>query len=102
MQPQIAVAFITSGASLLVAIVSIIMNNRILGYKVDELKKQVEKHNNLIERTAVVERDLKTAFSRIDDIRDEIRSIYSYTPLWGGHVSQLAVSFRTTWRCVSG
>lgn len=72
MEPQIAVAFITSGASLLVAIVSIIMNNRILGYKVDELKKQVEKHNNLIERTAVVERDLKTAFSRIDDIRDDI------------------------------
>lgn len=72
MQTQIAVAFITSGASLLVAIVSIIMNNRILGYKVDELKKQVEKHNNLIERTAVVERDLKTAFSRIDDIRDDI------------------------------
>lgn len=72
MQIQIAVAFITSGASLLVAIVSIIMNNRILGYKVDELKKQVEKHNNLIERTAVVERDLKTAFSRIDDIRDDI------------------------------
>ena len=71
MQAQIAVAFITSGASLLVAIVSI-MNNRILGYKVDELKKQVEKHNNLIERTAVVERDLKTAFSRIDDIRDDI------------------------------
>lgn len=72
MQTQIAVAFITSGASLLVAIVSIIMNNRILGYKVDELKKQVEKHNNLIERTAVVERDLKTAFSKIDDIRDDI------------------------------
>ena len=72
MQPQIAVAFITSGASLLVALISIIMNNRILGYKVDELKKQVEKHNNLIERTAVVERDLKTAFSRIDDMRDDI------------------------------
>lgn len=72
MQTQIAVAFITSGASLLVAIISIIMNNRILGYKVDELKKQVEKHNNLIERTAVVERDLKTAFSRIDDMRDDI------------------------------
>ena len=72
MQTQIAVAFITSGASLLVAIISIVMNNRILGYKVDELKKQVEKHNNLIERTAVMERDLKTAFSRIDDMRDDI------------------------------
>ena len=75
MQTQIAVAFITSGASLLVAVISIIMNNRILGYKVDELKKQVEKHNNLIERTAVVERDLKTAFSKIDDMRDDISRI---------------------------
>lgn len=72
MQTQIAVAFITSGASLLVAIISIVMNNRILGYKVDELKKQVEKHNNLIERTAVIERDLKTAFNKIDDMRDDI------------------------------
>ena len=72
METQIAVAIITSGASLLVAVISIIMNNRILGYKVDELKKQVEKHNNLIERTAVVERDLKTAFSKIDDMRDDI------------------------------
>lgn len=72
MQPQIAVAFITSGASLLVAIISITMNNRILGYKVDELKKQVEKHNSLVERTAVIERDLKTAFNKIDDMRDDI------------------------------
>ena len=72
MQQQIAVALITSGASLLVAIVSIVMNNRILGYKVDELKKQVEKHNSVVERTAVIERDLKTAFSKIDDMRDDI------------------------------
>lgn len=72
MQPQIAVAFITSGASLLVAVISIVMNNRILGFKVDELKKQVEKHNSVVEKTIILDRDLKTAFSRIDDMRDDI------------------------------
>lgn len=72
MQSQIAVALITSATSLLVAVISIVMNNRILGYKVDELKKQVEKHNSVVEKTIILDRDLKTAFSRIDDMREDI------------------------------
>lgn len=58
MKPEIIVAIITSTSTLVAAIVSILMNNRILGYKIDELTKKVEKHNNLIERMAVVERDI--------------------------------------------
>lgn len=75
MNPEIAIALISSGSSLTVALISIIVNNRLIGYKVDELKKQVEKHNNLVERTAVVERDIKTAFNRIDENRDDIRDV---------------------------
>ena len=58
MKPEIIVAIITSASTLVAAIVSIITNNRILGYKIDELTKKVEKHNNLVERMAVVERDI--------------------------------------------
>lgn len=75
MNTEIIVALISSGASLIVAGVSIYANNRVVAYKVDDLRKQVEKHNNLIERVAVVERDLKTAFNRIDETRQEIREI---------------------------
>ena len=60
MNTELMVALITSGASLIVAVVSIVMNNRVLGYKVDELTKKVEKHNNLVERLAVAENDIKT------------------------------------------
>lgn len=60
MNTELAVALITSGASLIVAVVSIVMNNRVLGFKVDELTKKVEKHNNLVERLAVAENDIKT------------------------------------------
>lgn len=77
MNPEIAIALISSGSSLVVALISIIVNNRLIGYKVDELKKQVEKHNNLVERTAVVERDIKTAFNKIDENREDIRDVRS-------------------------
>ena len=75
MSQEIATALLSSASSIIVAVISIILNNRLLGYKVDELRKDVEKHNQLVERTAVIERDVKTAFNRIDENRDDIKEI---------------------------
>ena len=75
MNTEVAIALISAGSSLLVACGSILMNNRLLGYKVDELRKDVEKHNNLVERVAILERDNKTAFNKIDENRDDIREV---------------------------
>ena len=43
--------------------------------KVDNLAKEVEKHNNVVERTAGLERDLNTAFKRIDELKEEDRRL---------------------------
>ena len=75
MNTEVLVALLSSGTSLIVAGVSIFANNRVIAYKVDDLKTQVEKHNNLVERVAYVERDLKTAFIRIDEQREEIKEL---------------------------
>ena len=40
-----------------------------LSEKIDSLSAKVEKHNHLVERVAVAERDLKTAFNRIDELK---------------------------------
>ena len=40
-----------------------------LSEKIDALTVKVQMHNNLVERIAVVERDIKTAFNCINDIR---------------------------------
>lgn len=37
--------------------------------KIDDLASTVEKHNNVIERTYAVERDVNTAFKRIDELK---------------------------------
>ena len=42
---------------------------RFLSEKFDELSAKVQKHNNLVERMAVAERDIKTAFKRIDELK---------------------------------
>ena len=45
--------------------------NKMVNFRLLELEKKVDKHNNLVERMAVVERDLKTAFRLIDEVREE-------------------------------
>ena len=77
MSQEIATALLSSASSIIVAVISIILNNRLLGYKVDELRKDVEKHNQLVERTAVIERDVKTAFNKIDENREDIKEVRS-------------------------
>lgn len=42
---------------------------------IETLNKNVEKHNQVVERTAVIERDLETAFMRIDENREEIKEL---------------------------
>lgn len=39
---------------------------------IQRLEEKQDKHNNLIERTAVLERDMKTAWKRIDENKQEI------------------------------
>jgi len=50
------------------------MTNRLtkLETLIDELRKDVEKHNRIVERSYKMESDLHTAFKHIDENRDRI------------------------------
>ena len=37
------------------------------------LEEKVDKHNSVVERMAVAERDLKSAWKQIDEIKEDIR-----------------------------
>lgn len=70
-------------------IVQILINNkqrRVSEVKLDYTIKAIEehiqrlelkqdKHNNLIERMVIVERDLKSSFIRLDELRSDIHEI---------------------------
>ena len=44
-------------------------SNALMNYRIDELTKEVEKHNSVVERMAVVENSLKSAHHRIDELK---------------------------------
>ena len=75
MKSEIYIAIIGAIPALITAIVSIIVNNRLLGFKIDELSDRVEKHNNVIERTYRLEEQSKTLFSDVSEIKADIRSL---------------------------
>lgn len=53
------VAIVPSVVSLLGIIITGIITNSLIKYRVGELEKKVDKHNNLIERMFVVETEVK-------------------------------------------
>ena len=46
----------------------------LLSYRMEQLERKVEKHNQVIERTYKIEKDLNTAFIRIDELKEETHS----------------------------
>lgn len=42
--------------------------------KIETLSKSVEKHNGVIERTVVLEQQVKTQWVRIDELREQLGS----------------------------
>lgn len=44
---------------------------KLTNYRIEQLEKKVDKHNNLIERTAVIENIIKVQGHRIDDLEHQ-------------------------------
>ena len=77
MSDGILVALITGGLAVLSNIIIVVFNNSKTLYRIDQLEKKVEKHNNFVERVYECERildvhdeKLKVANHRIDDLED--------------------------------
>ena len=77
MSDAIVVAILSLVGTAVGSVVSVLTANRLTNYKIDALQKQVEKHNNLIERTfkleehaAVVDEQIKVANHRIEDLEN--------------------------------
>ena len=72
MSEPITIALIGIIPSVLVAVVSIVSNNAIVKVKIEELVKRVDKHNQVIERTYTLERDLATYWSKYDELKERV------------------------------
>lgn len=53
----------------------IVTSNKLTAYRIEQLEKKVDKHNSVVERVFVIERDMKTAFNRLDELRNDMHDI---------------------------
>ena len=59
MTEAIVVALITGGITLAGTVISNMLNHSKTIYRIDQLEKKVEKHNNLVERMYIAEGEIK-------------------------------------------
>ena len=72
MQPEIIVALLSMVGTLAGSIIGVLTANKLTTFRIERLEKKVEKHNNLVERMALVEASTKSAHHRLDEMREEI------------------------------
>lgn len=74
--------FVGPAVSVIVALVTFygMVGQRLakLETKMDDLVEDVRRHNNVIERTYVVERDMDTMWKRHDELKERVHDLEGY------------------------
>ena len=77
MSETVLVAVLSLCGTLAGSLCGILTSNKMTNYRIEQLEKKVQAHNNLIERTynleaknALIEEEIKVANHRISDLED--------------------------------
>ena len=75
MRESIVIAILSLAGTIIGSLLGILASNKLVVYRIEQLEKKVEKHNSVIERVyllekddAVIKEDIKVANHRIDDL----------------------------------
>lgn len=75
MSESITIAILSLAGTIIGSLLGILASNKLVVYRIEQLEKKVEKHNSVIERVyilekddAVIKEDIKVANHRIDDL----------------------------------
>jgi hypothetical protein len=66
----IVVALLSCAGTLIGSLAGIMATAKMTAFRLEQLEKKVEKHNNLVERMVAVEQSAKSAHLRIDELGD--------------------------------
>ena len=69
------VALLSFVGTLLGSLAGIVTSAKLTNYRIEQLEKKVDKHNNFAERIPVIEEKLKVEDHRIDDLESHNRGV---------------------------
>ena len=70
MPTEIIIAILSLVGTATGSLLGILQANKLSNYRIKQLEEKVQKHNNLIERMTIAERDIKHIFYEIDEIKE--------------------------------
>lgn len=68
MSDVVMVALVGAGGSVLGSLLGVIASNKLTTYRIEQLEKAVAKHNNLIDRTYKLEKNVEMLTQHVDDL----------------------------------
>lgn len=71
MNSEILIAVLSFLGTAIGSVVGVLQANKLTNYRIKELEKKVEKHNNLVERMTIVEERAKSNSHRLDKLDNE-------------------------------
>ena len=75
MDPTIIIAIISLIGTCVGTIGGIITTNKLTNYKIEQLQRKVDAHNNLITRTYELEKNMGIVFQKIEENKSDIQDI---------------------------
>lgn len=75
MSNEIIVGFLSLTGTLVGTFGGIVASSKLTAYRIAQLEKKVDKHNNFAERIPVIEDRIKVANHRIDDLEKIVERI---------------------------
>lgn len=69
---EIIIALIAFLGTTVGSVLGILQANKLTVYRISQLEDKVNKHNNVVERMAVIENTVKSHQHQIDEIREEL------------------------------
>lgn len=73
MSETVFVAVLTLVGTLVGTFGGILTSSKLTAYRIEQLEKKVDKHNNFAERIPVVEEQIKVINDKIKDIENEVK-----------------------------
>lgn len=71
----IIVALLSLIGTCIGSIAGVMTANKMAMYRIEQLERKVEKHNNVVERTTVLEQKMTVANHRIKDLEEDIQNV---------------------------
>lgn len=71
MAPEVLNALISAIAVIVSGLISAIVSNKLMTYRIEQLEKKVDKHNSVIDRTYHLEAEVEVIENEIDNLKNK-------------------------------